>query len=204
MNTLSNFLTIMVALSMATERVTEAIKGFPGLALLLSQEQKGHEYWEEARKAAIHVVAIGVGTSFAWGVHGPITRALNLDASTVPWALWLLLGGLASGGSGMWNSALDLVRTYNQQRQAVLQGTIAPTISSIPPSHAAVGTNVVISGNGFGAAQGSVTFNGVAAAPANWTDAAITVAVPAGATSGNVVVTTAAGVASRGFPFNIP
>jgi hypothetical protein len=194
----------MVALSMATERVTEAIKGFPILSFLLSQEQKGHEYREEARKAAIHIIAIGVGTSFAWGVHGPITRGLNLDASTVHWPLWLLLGGLASGGSGMWNSALDLVRTYNQQQQAVFQGTIAPTISGITPSHATATTNVNISGTGFGAAQGSVTFNGVGAAPANWTNTAIIVAVPAGATSGNVVVTTAAGVASRGFPFIIP
>jgi len=121
MNTLSSFLTIMVALSMATERVTEAIKGFPLLSLFLAQEQKV-AWQEEARKAAIHIIAIGVGTAFAYTIQEPIASLLNLGGPlTHPWGLWLLLGGLASGGSGIWNSTLDLVRAIKQQKETALQ-----------------------------------------------------------------------------------
>lgn len=69
--------------------------------------------------------------------------------------------------------------------------TLAPTVTNLSPSLGPVGTTVTISGSGFGATQGmgSVAFNGVSATPSSWTDTQITVAVPAGATTGNVVVT---------------
>jgi hypothetical protein len=203
MNTLSTFLALMATLSMATERITEAIKGFPGLSLLLAKQTSG--LWDEARKAAIHIIAIGVGTGLAYSAQGAILAALGLQKPTEhTWALPLLLGGLASGGSGIWNSTLDIVRTINQQRQAVAQG-LAPRVSGIAPGHAAPGTTVVITGSGFGATRGSIAFNGTpATAIANWTDTSITVTVPAGATTGNVIVTTAAGVDSAGTSFTIP
>jgi len=120
MNTLSAFLALMVTLSMATERVTEAIKGLPFLSNVLARENKAGSWQEEAREAAIHIIAIAVGTGFAWAVRGTIATALNLgDVSRLPWALWLLLGGLASGGSAIWNSTLDVVRTIKQQKEAL-------------------------------------------------------------------------------------
>lgn len=122
MDILSSFLALMVALSMATERVTEAIKGFPILSLFLAQEKKAGSWQEEARKAAIHIVAIAVGTGFAYAAQAPISSALKLGpGSQGAWGLWLLLGGLASGGSGIWNSTLDLVRTIKQQKENVLK-----------------------------------------------------------------------------------
>jgi len=122
MDILSSFLALMVALSMATERVTEAIKGFPGLALILATQASGA--WEEARKAAIHIIAIAVGTGFAYGARCTILSVLKLGHGS--WGLWLLLGGLASGGSGIWNSTLDLVRTIKQQKENVLQQAKQP------------------------------------------------------------------------------
>lgn len=122
MDTLSSFLALMTTLSMATERVTEAIKGFPVLSLLLAQEKKPGSWQEEARKAAIHIVAIAVGTGFAYAAQGPVVSALKLAPQPHDsWGLWLLLGGLASGGSGIWNSTLDLVRVVKQQKETVLQ-----------------------------------------------------------------------------------
>ena len=49
---------------------------------------------------------------------------------------------------------------------------------------------VTISGVNFGATQGIsvVKFNGVVAAPTSWSDTEIVVSVPAGATSGPVIV----------------
>src|SRR5208283_918276 len=77
-----------------------------------------------------------------------------------------------------------------------------PVISGINPSSAAVGASVVISGSNFGASQqgSTVTFNGTAATATSWSATSITVTVPSGATTGNVVVTVG-GVASNGWPF---
>src|SRR5579862_7710882 len=66
-----------------------------------------------------------------------------------------------------------------------------PFITGVSPGAGPAGTAVSISGYNFGSSQGgsSVTFNGTAAAPTNWTSTSITVPVPSGATSGNIIVT---------------
>ncbi len=120
MDSLSAILALLVTLSLATERVTEAIKGFPVLSLVLAKERAGS--WEEARKAAIHIIAILVGTAFAYSARTSISSLLKLPTpSNEIIGLPLLFGALASGGSGIWNSTLDLVRTIKQQKAALLQ-----------------------------------------------------------------------------------
>src|SRR4029077_4097016 len=66
------------------------------------------------------------------------------------------------------------------------------------------GTSVTISGANFGATQGTSTvkFNGIAAVPTSWSATSIIAVVPAGATTGNVVVTVG-GVASNGVSFTV-
>jgi len=80
----------------------------------------------------------------------------------------------------------------------------APSITDIAPNPAAVGTSVTITGANFGASQGgsTVTFNGTMASPTSWGQTSITVPVPAGATTGNVVVTVG-GQASAGYMFTV-
>jgi hypothetical protein len=80
--------------------------------------------------------------------------------------------------------------------------TSVPTITALSPQRGRTGTTVTISGTNFGASQGTsrVTFNGVAATPAGWSNSSITVAVPRSATSGPVVVTVG-GVNSNGVTF---
>src|SRR2546425_9362966 len=67
-----------------------------------------------------------------------------------------------------------------------------------------VGTLKKIAGANFGATQGTSTvkFNGIAAAPTSWGATSIVVPVPAGATTGNVVVSVA-GMASNGLNFTV-
>src|SRR5579859_5510386 len=69
--------------------------------------------------------------------------------------------------------------------------TVGPTISNISPSAAAAGTSITISGSNFGSSQGSstVTFNGILATPTSWSPTSIAAPVPAGATTGQIVVT---------------
>lgn len=83
-------------------------------------------------------------------------------------------------------------------------GGVVPSITSITPSSGFVGTSVTINGSGFGASKGSstVTFNGIVGIPTSWSDMAVVVPVPSGATSGNIVVTVN-GSPSNGVPFNV-
>jgi hypothetical protein len=80
----------------------------------------------------------------------------------------------------------------------------APNITNIQPNPAAVGTTVTITGTNFGATQGgsTLTFNGTTASPATWSATSITVPVPVGATTGNVVATVG-GQASNGYAFTV-
>jgi IPT/TIG domain/FG-GAP-like repeat len=82
--------------------------------------------------------------------------------------------------------------------------TPAPAITTAAPATGSVGTAVTITGTNFGPAKGAgtVTFNGIAAAPTTWSATSIVVPVPAGATTGNVVVTVG-GVASQGVAFAV-
>ena len=80
----------------------------------------------------------------------------------------------------------------------------APIITSLSPTSGLVTTLVTIAGSNFGAPQGTstVTFNGTSATPSTWSATSILVPVPAGATTGNVVVTVG-GLASNGVPFTV-
>lgn len=80
---------------------------------------------------------------------------------------------------------------------------VPPTITSLSPSSGAVGNSVNINGSHFGTTTGTVTFNGITATPTSWTDGSISVNVPTGATSGNVLVTANA-LLSNGMCFAIP
>ena len=80
----------------------------------------------------------------------------------------------------------------------------APAIASLSTTSGAVGTAVTITGTNFGSSQGTstVTFNGTAATVTGWSATSIVTSVPAGATTGNVVVTVG-GVASNAVIFTV-
>jgi YD repeat-containing protein len=79
-----------------------------------------------------------------------------------------------------------------------------PTVTSATPPAARVGDPVAVGGTNFGTGQGTntITFNGIAATPSAWSDTQITALVPAGAVTGNIVVTVS-GAASPGFAFTV-
>ena len=68
---------------------------------------------------------------------------------------------------------------------------VTPTIKNISPAAGPTGASVIISGSNFGNAQGAstVTFNGVPAAPTDWSPDHIVLPVPVGATTGGVSIT---------------
>src|SRR5207253_7871552 len=84
--------------------------------------------------------------------------------------------------------------------------TGAPSIASLTPNTGAVGSSIVIAGSSFGpsAGNGNVTTRGSGDMTiTSWGASSITATVPSGATTGNVVVTAAGGVASAGVTFTV-
>jgi hypothetical protein len=93
---LTSVISLLVALSIASERLVDIIKG---LVPWLNQQRRKpvEEGW---RKAALQVIAVIAGTT-AW-LAGPSVPAHDFTGK-------LALGLLASGGSGFWNSILTYV-----------------------------------------------------------------------------------------------
>jgi len=108
-----------------------------------------------------------------------------------------------------WMDGTNVVDQFGKTPQPPPPPTLppppAPGILKLSPLSGFPGTAVTITGVRFGATQGAstVTFNGVVAAVTNWSDTGITAIVPAGATSGGVIVTVGA-TASNAFSFTIP
>ncbi|MGP8093806.1 MAG: IPT/TIG domain-containing protein, partial [Candidatus Sulfotelmatobacter sp.] len=71
--------------------------------------------------------------------------------------------------------------------------TVAPVISGVSATTGNVGSQVVISGTGFGATQGDsmVTLNGLPVTISSWSATSIAITIPTGATTGYLVVSLA-------------
>ena len=93
---------VILALSIASERLVEIIKGFiPGL-----YKQDSDPKAEGRRRSYLQILAVlsGVLTAFLARDYSPP----EIAKPTESWAI-LGLGLLASGGSGFWNSVLTYV-----------------------------------------------------------------------------------------------
>ena len=101
---------------------------------------------------------------------------------------------------------LDVEGKLNKSADSrvVAPNPVPPGIASVDPTSAEINASVTVTGANFGPPRESstLTFNGSATAPTSWTNTHITAPVPAGATSGPVVVTVG-GAASNGFAFTV-
>jgi hypothetical protein len=80
-----------------------------------------------------------------------------------------------------------------------------PQVTGTNPTIGPTGTQVQISGSGFGSSQSTVAFNGVnATSIVNWSDTLITATVPAAAITGPVKVTVAGIASNSNIYFNVP
>ncbi len=146
--------------------------------------------------------AIGTSVTISGSGFGPIQNGSSVSFN----------GVLATPSA--WNSAsitVPVPATATSGNVAVTVGgvnsngavfTLYPIISSVSPSTGAPGNSVTITGKNFSGNTGIVTFNGVSATVSSWSDTSITVSVPAGASSGNIVVANI-GLSSNGVPFTV-
>ena len=158
--------------------------------------------------AVTSITFTDAGGSASAGTGTYITKDSNADG--IGTAIVWRPGSLSSAAAGTLIAVFDvnfMESIADANSQALLANLIGPPfIISLNPASGPVGTTVIISGVSFGAAQGSstVTFNGtVAGTVLSWSTTSITVKVPAGATTGNVLVTEG-GVASNGVTFTVP
>jgi regulation of enolase protein 1 (concanavalin A-like superfamily) len=121
-----------------------------------------------------------------------------MGTTTIPMASQVYIGLAVTSH----NPALTANATFSN---ITTTGTSpAPSLTSLTPTSGAVGTALTIVGANFGTTQGSstVTVNGTPTTPISWTDTSLTTPVPAGATTGPVVVTVG-GQASNGVTFTV-
>ena len=125
------------------------------------------------------------GTAATPATWGATSIAVPVPAGATTGNVVVTVGGLASNG-------------------APFTVTVAPAITTLSPASGPVATAVTITGASFGATQGTstVTFNGTAATPTTWGAASLVVQVPAGVTTGPVVVTVGGNI-SNGVVFTL-
>lgn len=113
---LSTFFTLMAAMSIAVERVVEIVKGiFPSLATTQTDARM-----ERRRHMTLQLLAAIAGVAVAAVTQASLNKILGefLKPATDVWTLsnlsvmtakYSLIGVMVSGGSAMWNHALDIV-----------------------------------------------------------------------------------------------
>lgn len=135
-------------------------------------------------------------------INGTPATITSWGATSITFAVPAFLPNEGPGGT----EAGNVVVTVDAVNSNVAAFTLyyAPGISGLSQYSGAAGTQVTITGINFGATQGTstVTFNGTPATASAWSSTSITVTVPAGATTGNVVVTVM-GAASNGVTFTV-
>jgi len=108
-NNIQNFVELLIALSLASERFVEIIKGYwPWL-----NTAKQNLVNENKRKASLQILAVVSGMITTY-LTAPII-GLNLLFPQV-----LIMGLLASGGSGFWNAILSYVLQIKEIKKAEL------------------------------------------------------------------------------------
>jgi IPT/TIG domain/Abnormal spindle-like microcephaly-assoc'd, ASPM-SPD-2-Hydin len=145
----------------------------------------------------VTITGMGFGTT-----QGTSTVTFNgLSATPTSWNNSIIVAPVPAGATT--GSVVVTVSGFASNSGGTF--LVTPNITSLNPTSGPVGTLVTIAGTNFGATQGisSVSFNGAATRPTTWSDTSITVPVPVGATTGNVVVTVCCSAASNGVPFTV-
>jgi hypothetical protein len=138
MDTLTAFLSAMIALSAAVERVVEIIKGM-SRRLREDPDPRTDPQGKEAarRRLVLQVLAALAGAAAALTI-GPQNFLKTIPTegygSPVRWAAAIFIGLMASGGSAFWNHLLDIVGAIKNVKEGLVAAQQAPVASKpVPP-----------------------------------------------------------------------
>lgn len=142
-----------------------------------------------------------VGQYFG-AAQGSSTVSFNrTQATPTSWSDTQIVAPVPSGAAtGMVSVTVNGVVSNGGYGPTFTVGT-PPNVSYTNPASGPIGTAVTITGQYFGATQGTstVSFNGTQATPSSWSDTQIVAPVPAGATTGKVSVTVNGVVSNGGY-----
>ena len=117
LETLTAFVTVLLALSVASERLVELIKGLSGDLT----GKKVDASVERKRQLQIHYLSLLTSAIVVWLAQDYIVATLKLSNWNIAQAATFTI--LASGGSSMWNSILSyLLSIKNLKQQDVVAG----------------------------------------------------------------------------------
>lgn len=163
----------------------------------LVQGSDGNFYGTTAGGGTDESCVFGCGTVFKVTAGGNVTiiHSLSGKDGINP------LGGLVQGTNGTFYGSISAGATYSDGTLFSLAVGLGPFIATQPTSGKA-GSRVIILGYNLTGSTG-VSFNGTPAAFSVISDTEITTAVPAGATSGTVKVTTPSGTLKSNKKFRV-
>ena len=137
-------------------------------------------YWLKLARIGSDFIAYASPDGVSWSFVGgsvPISMQQNV---------YIGLGVSSGSTTSTYTATLDNVSVTSS-------ATTPPVITGVSTTTGSVGSNVTLSGSGFGATQGSsaVLLNDAAMTINSWSDTAISIAISTGATSGYLAVAVA-------------
>jgi hypothetical protein len=121
---------LMVALSVASERLVEIIKGYvPWLDLKKNETDHSDKARkkEGQRRSALQLIAVASGVitaSLAWTAISSVVQRPDLTYGSPETWFWIVgLGVLASGGSGFWNAVLTYFVNLKDLKEQTVKAT---------------------------------------------------------------------------------
>lgn len=111
---LPTIITLLIALSVATERTVEIVKSMvPWL-----DTARPVKSMEGFRRAALHALGVVAGIGITWLTWPIVAQILGQTEANVHLPTVAALGLLASGGSGFWNSMLTYAVNLKELKRA--------------------------------------------------------------------------------------
>lgn len=127
MDKLSALVTTILAVSIASERIVEILKGLFPVSWLFAPRSGNPE---ARRCAAIHVLAGLCGAFVAWASGIDILMLLDISHNATTRSAshvlgYAVVGLLASGGSAFWNHVLDILQAAKVQQEQQATAAVA-------------------------------------------------------------------------------
>lgn len=148
--------------------------------------------------------AVGQAVSITGTNFGSATGTVTFNGTKAQITTWTDTSIATTVPSGATSGLVVVIAgsTGSNGVDFIVNGPPSPNIAALYPTSGVVGALVTIEGSNFGSSAGSVIFDGTPAPILKWTASKITTKVPAGATSGNVVVAVGSNV-SNGIDFTV-
>jgi len=125
------FASFMAGISIAAERVVEMIKG--AIPPLASPWKKN----DQLRAAIVQLIAATVGAVIVSLMPNQVKAAVPQSIGvSLTWSTYVVLGLIASGGSGAWNHILDILAAIKTQKTNLANLVPAPAITAAAPAQA--------------------------------------------------------------------